>query len=119
MKTQSLGSTEIQVTRLCYGAMRLGKGWDRNKVTAEQIEEGIKSLEAAVDAGYNFVDHADIYCEGMCEETYGLAVKRHPDWRDKIIVSISSTGPISSPIPTKSPRPSPPSTRRERRAISA
>jgi predicted oxidoreductase len=87
MKTQSLGSTEIQVTRLCYGAMRLGHGWDRSKVTAEQIEAGIKSLEAAVDAGYNFVDHADIYCEGMCEDIYGLAVKRHPEWRDKIIVA--------------------------------
>jgi predicted oxidoreductase len=87
MKWQILGATEIQVTRLCYGAMRLGHGWDRAKVSAEQIEAGIKSIETAVEAGYNFIDHADIYCEGLCEEIYGLALKRHPEWRDKIIVA--------------------------------
>ncbi|HEX4139443.1 MAG TPA: aldo/keto reductase [Candidatus Methylacidiphilales bacterium] len=87
MKTQYLGPTEIQVTRLCYGAMRLSHGWDRNKVTAEQIDAGIKCLEAAVDTGCNFIDHADIYCAGMCEEIYGRAVKRHPEWRDKLVVA--------------------------------
>ncbi len=87
MHTQSLGPTEIQVTRVCYGAMRIAGGWDRAKVTSEDIERGIKSLEAAVDAGYNFVDHADIYGDTMCEEIHGLAIKRHPDWRDKLIVA--------------------------------
>ncbi len=87
MKTQSLGSSDIQVTSLCYGAMRLGRGCDRIKVTAEDIELGIKAIEAAVDVGYNFIDHADIYCEGMCEEIYGRALKRHPEWRDKILVA--------------------------------
>jgi predicted oxidoreductase len=67
--------------------MRIAGGWDRAKVTSEDIERGIKSLEAAVDAGYNFVDHADIYGDTMCEEIHGLAIKRHPDWRDKLIVA--------------------------------
>jgi predicted oxidoreductase len=87
MKTQTLGTTDLQVTRLCYGAMRIAGGWDKAKVDAAAIERGIKSLEAAVDAGYTFIDHADIYCRGMCEEIYGLALKRHPEWRDKLIVA--------------------------------
>ena len=87
MKTQSLGPTEIQVTRLCYGAMRIAGAWDRDKVSAENIESGIKSLEAAVDAGYNFIDHADIYGDTMCEAIHGLAIKRHADWRDKLVVA--------------------------------
>jgi len=38
MKTQSLGTTDIRVTRLCYGAMRIAGGWVRDKVDAAAIE---------------------------------------------------------------------------------
>jgi predicted oxidoreductase len=87
MKTQALGNTDLQVSRVCYGAMRIAGSWDKAKVTPDNIESGIKSLEAAVDAGYNFIDHADIYGDTMCEEIHGLALKRHPDWKDKLIVA--------------------------------
>jgi predicted oxidoreductase len=87
MKTQNLGTTDIQVTRLCYGAMRIAGGWDRNKVTKDDIERGIRSLESAVEAGYNFIDHADIYGDTACETIHGLALDRHPEWRDKLIVA--------------------------------
>ena len=86
MKTQTLGTTEIHVTRLCYGAMRIAGGWDRDKVDAAAIERGIRSLESAVDAGYNFIDHADIYGDTMSEAIHGLALKKHPDWRERLVV---------------------------------
>ena len=86
MKTQTLGTTDIQVTRLAYGAMRIAGGWDRNKVDAVAIERGIQALESAVDAGYNFIDHADIYGDTASETIHGLALDRHPDWRDKLVV---------------------------------
>jgi predicted oxidoreductase len=87
MKTQNLGSTDIRITRLCYGAMRIAGGWDKDKVDDAAIEKGIHALEAAVDAGYNFIDHADIYGDTMSETIHGLALDRHPDWRDKLIVA--------------------------------
>jgi predicted oxidoreductase len=87
MKTQSLGTTDIHVTRLCYGAMRIAGGWDRDKVDAVAIERGIRSIESAVEAGYNFIDHADIYGDTMSEAIHGLALDRHPDWRDKLVVA--------------------------------
>ena len=87
MKTQTLGNTDIQVTRLCYGAMRIANSWDRDKVDAAAIERGIKSLESAVEAGYNFIDHADIYGDTTCEMIYGKALAKHPDWRDKLVVA--------------------------------
>jgi predicted oxidoreductase len=87
MKTQNLGTTDIKVTRLCYGAMRISGGWDKTKCDAVAIEKGIRSLEAAVDAGYNFIDHADIYGDTMSEAIHGLALDRHPDWREKLIVA--------------------------------
>ena len=67
--------------------MRIAGGWDRDKVDAVAIEKGIRALEAAVDAGYNFIDHADIYGDTMSEAIHGLALDRHPDWRDKLIVA--------------------------------
>jgi len=87
MKTQQLGNTDIQVTRLCYGAMRIANSWDRDKVDAAAIERGIQSLESAVEAGYNFIDHADIYGDTTCEMIYGKALEKHPDWRDKLVVA--------------------------------
>jgi predicted oxidoreductase len=87
MKTQSLGTTDLQVTRLCYGAMRIAGGWDKAKVDVAAIDKGIRALESAVEAGYNFIDHADIYGDTMSEAIYGMALDRHPDWREKLVVA--------------------------------
>jgi len=67
--------------------MRIAGSWDKAKVDAAAIEKGIRILESAVDAGYNFIDHADIYGDTMSEAIHGKAVERHPDWRDKLIVA--------------------------------
>jgi predicted oxidoreductase len=86
MNTQTLGSTDLRVTRLCYGAMRISGSWEE-KIEAEAIEKGIRSLEDAVEAGYTFIDHAEIYGSTNCEMIHGLAVKRHPEWRDRLVVA--------------------------------
>ena len=86
MNTQPLGPTDLQVSRLCYGAMRIAGGWDKTKVDAAAIERGIGCLEAAVDAGYTFIDHADIYGDTMSEAIHGMALKKHPEWRDRLVV---------------------------------
>ena len=87
MKIIHFGKTDLQVTRLCYGAMRISGSWDKDKVDAAAIERGIRSLESAVDAGYNFIDHADIYGDTTCEMIHGLALDRHPAWRDQLVVA--------------------------------
>jgi predicted oxidoreductase len=86
MNTQALGPTDLQVSRLCYGAMRISGTWEK-KITPEQIEQGIGRLEAAVAAGYTFIDHADIYGRTHCEAIHGLALKRHPEWREQLVVA--------------------------------
>jgi predicted oxidoreductase len=86
MKTQLLGATDLSVSRLCYGAMRIAGSWDK-KIGADAIENGIRSLESAVEAGYTFIDHAEIYGRTNCETIHGLAVKRHPEWRERLVVA--------------------------------
>jgi predicted oxidoreductase len=87
MKTVPLGPTDLQVTRLCFGGMRLSPTWDAEKVDATAIERGIRILESAVDAGYTFIDHADIYGGTLGETIHGLAMERHPEWRDRLVVA--------------------------------
>ena len=88
MKTQPLGRSDIQVSRLAYGCMRISVGsWDRNDVTEETIRGGIRSVEAAFEAGYTFFDHADIYGDTTCETIFGRALALHPGWRERMVIA--------------------------------
>ncbi|MDX1991344.1 MAG: aldo/keto reductase [bacterium] len=53
MEFTTLGSTGLKVSRLCLGAMTFG--WSADEATSHAI------LDAAVEAGINFIDTADIY----------------------------------------------------------
>ena len=87
MKVQHLGTSGIEITRLAYGCMRISGSWDRTKVDSQAINKGIQSLESAVDAGYTFFDHADIYGDTTCESIFGKAIALHPAWRDKLVIA--------------------------------
>ena len=87
MKTQRLGKSELQVSRLAYGCMRLAGAWDRTRVDEDAIARGIRMVEAAVDAGYTLFDHADIYGDTTCETIFGRALALHPKWRDHIVIA--------------------------------
>lgn len=87
MKTQLLGTSGIEVTRLAYGCMRISGSWDRTLVDDAVIARGIEVLETAVAAGYTFFDHADIYGDTACESIFGHALAKHPEWRERLIVA--------------------------------
>ncbi len=87
MKFTTLGPSGFKVSRLSYGCMRIAGTWDPDAVNDAAVEEGVRAIEAAWDAGYNFFDHADIYCRGQCERIFGEALRRHPKWRKKIVIA--------------------------------
>ncbi len=87
MDSQRLGNSEIEVSRLSYGCMRISGSWDRTTVTPEVIENGVRLIEIAVDAGYTFFDHADIYGDTACESIFGEAIALHPGWRDNLVIA--------------------------------
>ncbi len=65
------------VSQVALGCMRI----------ADMTEnEADKYLNTAVELGYNFFDHADIYGGGRCEEVFGAALKRNPSIKDKITI---------------------------------
>ena len=77
MKTVKLGSTDLQVSVIALGCMRLG-GLDE-----KQAKEFI---ETALENGINYIDHADIYGGGYCEELFGKAVNLKGNEREKFFI---------------------------------
>ena len=68
MQTRQLASTGVQVSPLCLGAMMFG-AWGET-----DHDESIRIIHAALDAGINFVDTADVYSRGESEEIVGKAL---------------------------------------------
>lgn len=74
MKYRTLGRTGVKVSPLCLGAMMFG-AWGN-----PDHDESVKIIHAALDAGINFVDTADVYSAGESEEIVGKAlVNRRED----------------------------------------
>jgi aryl-alcohol dehydrogenase-like predicted oxidoreductase len=68
MELRPLGRTGVQVSELCLGAMMFG-AWGET-----DHDESIRILHAALDAGINFIDTADVYSRGESEEIVGKAL---------------------------------------------
>jgi aryl-alcohol dehydrogenase-like predicted oxidoreductase len=62
MEYRQLGQTDMKVSAVSFGAWAIGGTWG-----PVQDEESMKALHAAVDAGVNFVDTADVYGDGRSE----------------------------------------------------
>jgi aryl-alcohol dehydrogenase-like predicted oxidoreductase len=68
MKYRSLGRTGIQVSPLCLGAMMFGGFGEPDH------DKSITTIHAALDAGINFIDTADVYSQGESEIIVGKAL---------------------------------------------
>src|SRR3954452_10039453 len=68
MQLRNLGSTGVKVSPLCLGAMMFGS-WGN-----PDHDESIRIIHAALDGGINFIDTADVYSRGECEEIVGKAL---------------------------------------------
>jgi predicted oxidoreductase len=66
--------------------MPLGGTWDAAPISEQTQKEAIVSIRAALDAGINFYDHADIYCRGKSETVFSAIWQEIPNLREKIIL---------------------------------
>ncbi|HVJ17970.1 MAG TPA: aldo/keto reductase [Polyangiaceae bacterium] len=87
MQKLSLGpaSNALRATRIAYGCMPLGGSWDNAPLESEVTKRAVRSVAAALEAGIDFFDHADIYCRGKSESVFAaaiaeLGVKRSDIW---------------------------------------
>jgi aryl-alcohol dehydrogenase-like predicted oxidoreductase len=68
MELRPLGRTGVHVSSFCLGAMMFG-AWGN-----PDHDESIEIIHAALDAGINFFDTADVYGAGESEEIVGKAL---------------------------------------------
>lgn len=73
MDYRDLGRTGVKVSPLCLGTMMFGP-WGN-----QDVDDGIRIIHAALDAGINFVDTADVYSAGVSEEITGKALAGRRD----------------------------------------
>jgi aryl-alcohol dehydrogenase-like predicted oxidoreductase len=78
-----LGRTGLQVSPLCLGAMMFG-AWGN-----PDHDDSVAIIHAALDAGINFVDTADVYSAGESEEIVAKALAGR---RDDIVLATKVHG---------------------------
>ena len=77
MRMISLGKSGLQVPTLAVGCMRI------NTLSSSEAQSFV---QAALDIGANFFDHADIYGSGTCEEIFAQAIGMNASVREKIFI---------------------------------
>src|SRR5213083_560459 len=84
MQLRNLGATGVKVSPLCLGAMMFGD-WGNT-----DHDESVRIIHAALDAGINFIDTADVYAQGESEEIVGKALA--DGRRDDVILATKFHG---------------------------
>ena len=81
---RTLGRSGLAVSPLALGTMTFGAArWGSGEDTSRAV------FNAYVDAGGNFVDTADVYSSGRCEEMLGRFIAER-DLRDRIVLATKS-----------------------------
>ena len=86
MKTYLIPKTDLTVSRIAHGCMRIGGTWDHAPLSSATEKVADAAVGAAIDCGINFFDHADIYTCGKSEEVFGRILKASPGLRERIVL---------------------------------
>lgn len=85
MEYRNLGSTGLKVSVVGLGCNNFGRRCDQSTTSA--------IIDAAMDAGINFFDTADIYGpKGLSEDYLGKALKNHH--RDQVVIATKFGNPM-------------------------
>ncbi|WP_261570574.1 aldo/keto reductase [Frankia gtarii] len=93
MQYTKLGSTGLDVSRICLGCMSYGEPgrgahpWSLDEDTARPF------FRRAIEAGVNFFDTANVYSAGSSEEITGRALAEYAN-RDEIVLATKVHGPM-------------------------
>jgi aryl-alcohol dehydrogenase-like predicted oxidoreductase len=90
MKYTRLGTTGLRVSRLCLGTMSYGDTAQRAWVLDEKAARPF--YEKAIEAGINFFDTADVYCNGVTEEILGRAIRDLVPDREDVVIATKCFG---------------------------
>ena len=91
MEYTKLGSTGLDVSRIALGCMSYGESDRGNHEWTLDEEASRPFIRAAIEAGINFFDTANVYSAGSSEEIVGRALREFAD-RDQIVLATKVHG---------------------------
>ena len=91
MEYTKLGTTGLDVSRLCLGCMTYGVPDRGNHAWTLDEEASRPILRHAIEAGINFFDTANVYSDGTSEEIVGRALKEFAR-RDEVVLATKVHG---------------------------
>jgi aryl-alcohol dehydrogenase-like predicted oxidoreductase len=106
MQTVKLGTSGLEVSRVCLGGMSFGDPSRGNYPWTLPYEESKSLIRRAFDKGINFIDTANSYSDGSSEEIIGKVVSEYIG-RDNVVLATkvffsSNKTPNSSGLSRKS-----------------
>jgi predicted oxidoreductase len=75
-----------EASRLIFGTMNLGGGWNSNPLSKDDIKQAHELLETSLEHGINVIDLADIYTYGKAEQVVGKVFAQNKALREQFIV---------------------------------
>ena len=93
MEYVRLGSSGLNVSRICLGTMTFGTSAWRPWVLDEADSRPF--LKRAIERGINFFDTADMYSRGVSEEVVGRALKEYAP-RDQVVIATKAFYPMGA-----------------------
>ncbi|MDR1998849.1 MAG: aldo/keto reductase [Frankiaceae bacterium] len=98
MRYVKLGSTGLDVSPVCLGALNFGEPHQGVQTWSLDAAATRPLIRRALDAGINFFDTANVYSAGTSEEILGAALKDMAD-RDDIVIATKVHGAMRAGRP--------------------
>lgn len=76
--TARLGTTDMEITRIGFGAWALGGGGWKFGWGSQEDADSVRAIRAAVEGGVNWIDTAPVYGLGRSEQVVGEALRQMP-----------------------------------------
>lgn len=73
-------------SRLIYGCMGLGGGWNDSPATRNDVDQARAIVDKVLELDINVFDHADIYTFGKAEYVFGQVLKQAPSLRENMLI---------------------------------
>lgn len=93
MKYVKLGTTGLDVSRICLGCMSYGDASRGGHQWVLDEEASRPFIQRALTAGINFFDTANVYSAGSSEEILGRALRDFAN-RDEVVIATKVNGPM-------------------------
>jgi aryl-alcohol dehydrogenase-like predicted oxidoreductase len=92
MQYRMLGRMGFSVSAVSFGAWAIGGSWG-----SVDDEESMRTLHAAIDAGVNFIDTADVYGDGRSERLVARLRKERPGETIHVATKAGRRLPVQTP----------------------